>query len=88
MSNSIDYGILKKAALELLTIDNAGYGNEFDDRLLEQTTGDQSFRIEQAHNRSLNRMGIDAVSLFAERLANVLQVPAWQAREVAAEVCG
>ncbi len=88
MSHSIDYGILRKAALDLLTIDNAGYGQQFDTELFDATTGDQSFRLEQSHYKHLAKVGVDAVNQFAERLADVLQIPSWQAREIAYEVCG
>lgn len=85
---SIDSAALRKAAQQLLTIDRAGYGYQFDRELNDLTNGDPEFRANEANNYFWLSLRGNELDRFATRLASMMCCPVEQARGVAAELLG
>jgi hypothetical protein len=89
MTHSIDPATLKRAAAELLEIEDAGFGQHLD-REIEAETGGYEGELRQRELNQNWRLSLpgNEVDRFAERLAGLLDCPHEQARSVALDVLG
>lgn len=84
----IDPATLRKAAEQLMTIDEAGYGHQLDRELYDLTLGDPDFRADDSSNRFWLGTRGNNLERFAERLSDITCCPIEQARGIAAEMLG
>ncbi len=82
----IDHQSLKRAAEALLVIDEAGYGEQFDRELLEMTSGDHQFRVDQSN--LAHQIDYGWVAEFTKRLVRTFDCPTDSALIVAIELSG
>jgi hypothetical protein len=88
LTHHIEPGLLRKAAEQLLVIDAAGYGMQFERELFERTDGDRDFHLRRVHQGANRRNCLNAIDSFAKRLAKVMDCPLEQARGVAIDLLG
>src|SRR5262245_48368562 len=89
MTHHIDDQRLRKAAEQLLTIDNAGYGLQFDREFHDLLNDDHRENSEHRCQQSLNlTLAGNAVDTLARRLSYFTQCPQNQAKGVALDLLG
>jgi hypothetical protein len=87
VSHFIDPITLRKAAEQLLVIDEAGYTGQLEQDFHARVS-ERDIRDQENYLRYVLKSPINAVDTFAQRLATLTDCPLYQARGVAIDVLG
>ena len=90
MSDCNDHATLRKAALQLIELDEAGWGHRFDQAVNDELWTDENRQQLNALNFHLTLRGVcgSEVNQLADRLVKALECDREQALAVAIELCG